>query len=159
MTVRFQIAHGVQQVPQRELLYRRTEHSFDMEPPPTRNFTSVLIDDLNIEIDDSGKVVSVWGLCPYTRWVEGTLIPPSAAVGTLFVKGSSPLARGVSVQVNRDKYLPTYVDRQSGWVKIEARRVSASAVRVFPGVIFEIDEHGDFCALWLRPRAQVLQAR
>lgn len=158
MTMRFQVARGVQQVPQRELLYRRKEYSFDMEPPPTQNFTSVLIDDLNIEIDDSGRVVSVWGVCPYTRWKEATLIPPSADVGTLYVNSGSPIARGVSAQVNRDKYLPTFVDRKSGWIKIEAKKAPASAVKVFPGVIFEIDEHGDFCALWLKPRTQVSPA-
>jgi hypothetical protein len=157
--MQFQIARGVQQIPQRDLLYRSKEYSFDMEPPPARNFTSVLIDDLNVEIDDSGRVVSIWGICPYTRWKDATLMPPSADVGTLFVNRGSPLARGVSVQVNRDKYLPTFVDRHSGWIKIEARKAPGSAVMVFPGVIFEIDDHGDFCALWLKPKMQASQGR
>ena len=61
MMVRFQVAHDVRQIPRRELVYRRNEYSFDMEPPPNRNFTSVLVDDLNIELDDTGRVVSVWG--------------------------------------------------------------------------------------------------
>lgn len=158
MMVRFQVARDVRQVPRRELVYRRNEYSFDMEPPPNRNFTSVLVDDLNIELDDTGRVVSVCGVCPYTRWKDATLRPPSAKVGAVSVNSDAPLARGVSVQVNQNKYLPTFFDRCSGWIKIEAKKEPALAIRVFSGVIFEMDEHGELCSLWLKPRTMSSQS-
>ena len=125
--VRFQVAHDVRQIPRRELVYRRNEYSFDMEPPPNRNFTSVLVDDLNIELDDTGRVVSVWGGA-YTRWKDAPLRRPSAKVGAVSVNSDAPLARGVSVQVNQNKYLPTFFDRCSGWIKIEAKKEPALAI-------------------------------
>lgn len=147
MTVRFQVVRDVRQVPRRESLYRRIEYSFDMEPPPNRNFSSVLIDDLNIEVDNKWRVVSVWGVCPYTRWKDATLRSPSAEVGAVSVNSDTPIARGVSVPVNQNKYLPTLFDQCSGWIKIEVKKEFGSAIRVFSGVIFEIDEHGELCSL------------
>jgi hypothetical protein len=57
------------------LVYRPEEFSFDITPAPLSGFTSVLLDDLNLEVDETGKVVSVWGLCPHTRWNDSLLTP------------------------------------------------------------------------------------
>lgn len=151
--MKFEIASGVEQVPERALVYRRQDYSFDMLPPLRGGFTSVLIDDLNLEVDDSGRVISVWGMCPHTRWIDATLAPPPAKVGALFVIPERPFSRGVSVQVNSTKYLPTYADQRSGWVQIRGQSGPVSAVKVFSGVIFEIGESGQFCSLWLRPQS------
>lgn len=152
MTVKFEMASGVEQIPVRALVYRPQEYSFDMVPPLKGGFTSVLIDDLNMEVDDSGKVISVWGMCPHTRWVDASLVPPAAKVGALFVSSEGQLLRGVSVQVNGTKYLPTYADRRSGWVQIRSSAAPATAIQVFSGVVVEIDEHGQFASLWLQPQ-------
>lgn len=132
-------------------MYRPEEYSFDVEPPPGRSFTSVLLDDLNVEIDETGRVISVWGMCPHTKWSPTRLTPPEAAFGDIFFVPDAPLSRGVSVQLNRDKYLPVQVDRASGWLRIQGRGAPASAVKLQPGIIFEITEEGQLCALWLQP--------
>lgn len=159
MTIRFEIARCAGQITNSTLVYRSEEYSFGMAPPPRSSFTSALIDDLNLEVDESGKVISVWGMCPYTRWKERVLQPPVADVGALFAIPDRPFLPGVSVQVNSKKYLPTYVDRVSGWVHIKAECVPATAVTVFPGVIVEIDEHGQFCSLWLKPHHGIKRTR
>lgn len=155
MTVKFEMASSVEQIPVRVLVYRPEDYSFDMVPPMKGGFTSVLIDDLNMEVDDSGKVISVWGMCPHTRWMDATLVPPAARVGALFVISKRKLSRGVSVQVNSTRYLPTYADRKSGWVQIRGSSAPASAIEVFSGVIVEIDEDGQFCSIWLQPQQSV----
>ena len=89
--LRFRIDRSVRRTPNSVLVYRPEEYSFDMEPAPSRSFTSVLVDDLNLEIDEAGKVISVWGMCPHTRWVETTLARPEAERGDIvFVLDAPP---------------------------------------------------------------------
>jgi hypothetical protein len=152
MSTQFEIAYGVAQITSGTLVYRPEEYSFDMEPAPAKSFTSILIDDLNMEVDEAGRVISIWGLCPHTRWTEAKLTLPSSQKGVVLAISDRPLLRGVSVRLNRVKYLPTYVDRDSGWVRIKATPLPAAAVEMFPGVIVEIDDHGQFSSLWLQPR-------
>jgi len=134
------------------LVYRPEEYSFDVEPAPGGGFTSILVDDLNLEVDELGRVISVWGLCPHTRWVEAKLAPPEADFGDVFVSDVQ-LSRGVSIRLNHNKYLPVHVDPESGWVRIRGEGIAAaSSVKLLPGVIFEITEQGQFCSLWLMSR-------
>jgi hypothetical protein len=136
------------------LVYRPNEFSFDVIPAPHSGFTSVLLDDLNLEVDEAGKVVSVWGLCPHTRWKEANLAPPEAAYGELFIMADKPLKRAVSLRLTTGKtYHPTFVDRSRGWVKIQGAPNPESAVMIIPGVIFEISQQGEFCTLWLHPQS------
>jgi hypothetical protein len=67
------------------LVYRPEELSFDLSPAPLLGFTSVLVDDLNLEVNEAGKVVSVWGMCPHTRWSDALLASPQALGGELFI--------------------------------------------------------------------------
>lgn len=40
---------------------RPEEHSSDVDPPPGGTFTSALLDDLNLQVDDAGRAISVLG--------------------------------------------------------------------------------------------------
>jgi hypothetical protein len=111
-----------------------------------------LLDDLNLEVDNDGRIVSVWGMCPHTRWQSASLTVPEASFGEVFVVPDAPLSRGVSVRVNREKYLPVQVDDASGWVRVGGQETPVTAVKLLPGVIFELTEQGQISALWLRPQ-------
>jgi len=152
MITRFEIAHGVGLIPNSVLVYRPEEYSFDLEPGPTKRFTSILINDLNLEVDEAGRVIAVWGLCPHTRWTETRLIAPPTETGVLFAISDRPLLPGVSVRLDTAKYLPTYVDRSTGWVRVKGEPASAASVMVFPGVIIDIGREGQFSSIWLHPR-------
>jgi hypothetical protein len=80
------------------------------------------------------------------------LTPPDATFGDVFFIPDAPLLRGISVRLNQGGYLPVLADQKSGWILIEAPGKPASAVKPLPGVIFEISEQGQLCALWLKPR-------
>jgi len=147
----FRIDRTQSRIPNSILVYRPQEYSFDVEPSPEGSFTSVLLDDLNLEVDEAGKVISVWGLCPHTRWSPANLCAPEAVSGELFVVPDGPLMPGISVRLTRGSYLPVQVDKATGWVCIGSRESSAAAVTVFPGVIFELSEQGQITALWLKP--------
>jgi len=130
-----------------------------MNPTPSGGFTSALLDDLNLELDIEGRVISVWGLCPHTRWKEADLMPPDAEFGELFVVPSVPLKAGVSVPINDKKYWPVLVDPSSGWVRVTSEATATataavgttSLVKIMPGVIVQITEEGKLAGLWLRP--------
>jgi len=77
-------------------------------------------------------------------------MPPEANIGSIFVTSDLPFQRGASQMIESER-LPTYVDRDSGWVKIEGLVTPTSATTVLRGVIVEIGADGRFGALWLRP--------
>src|SRR5690349_3175705 len=152
----FRIAQQSTITSKANLIYRPKEFSFDVLPTPPSGFTSILVDDLNLEVDETGKVVSVWGLCSHTRWKEAALVPPQAAYGDLIVVTDKPFQRGVSLRLTPAKeYRPVFVDRRSGWVKVQGAPNPNAPVMIIPGVIFEIGHQGEFCALWLHPQSGI----
>lgn len=150
--MRFRTEPSTHRKPSSILVYRPEEYSFDVEPASGRGFTSILVDDLNLEVNELGRVISVWGLCPHTRWIEVKLTPPESDFGDVFFVSDVQLSRGVSVRLNHNKYLPVHVDPGSGWVCILGEGTAASSVKLLPGVIFEITDQGQFCSLWLMSR-------
>jgi len=156
-SVRFQVAATTDQISNAVLVYRADEYSFDVEPLPCGGFTSALINDVSLELDRDGRVISIWGLCPYSRWKIADLSPPHAEFGNVFAVSDTPLRPGVSVRVNESGYWPVLVDPSSGWVrmgsevKAEREAASNSSVKIIPGVIVEITRDGEFFALWLKP--------
>jgi len=154
--MRFRIKQAAPATTNSVLVYRPHEYSFDVTPDPPGGFTSFLLDDLSLEVDAGGKIISVWGMCPHTRWVDAILVPPKADFGEVFVEIDAPLQRGVSPRLTpAGIYLPTAVDRSSGWVQIQGATNPASAVMIIPGVVFEIGAQGEFCSLWLRPQGGI----
>ena len=138
-------------MPVGNLVYRADEYSFDFEPAPLGALTSVLINDLNLELDGDGRLVSVWGMCPYPTWKRTSLTLPSAENGEVFFVSDLPLVRGVSVPVNKIGTWPVYVDLASGWVRVASGGAAAAAVKPLPGVIVETTWEDDIASLWLMP--------
>jgi hypothetical protein len=151
MTIRFDIEPGIDPIHDRKLVYRSNEYSFDTVSLPGSGFTSVLLDDLNVEMDASYRVCGIWGLCPNTRWIEQALTPPHAQQGALVVVSDHSFERGVSVRLNGKGYLPVHVDSRTGWIQVKGDLSPAVAIEIFSGVIFELTADGQFCALWLKP--------
>ena len=46
------------------LIYRDEDYSFDVEPLYGTGESSIMINDLQLEIDHEGRVLYAWGLCP-----------------------------------------------------------------------------------------------
>jgi hypothetical protein len=152
MKARFDVTYGEDGDPGRSLVYRHEEYSFDTLISRGEGFTSVLLDDLNIELDESGQVVAIWGLCPHTRWEACALVSPEAQKGSLSFVCDRPLTRGVSVRLNQAKYLPVLFDEATGWVQVKGEGTPSLAVAIFPGVIFELTGQGEVANLWLKPQ-------
>jgi hypothetical protein len=156
MRMRFRIDTSTDRRPTSSvLLYRPEEYSFDTEPAPSGAFTSVLVDDLNLEIDEGGRIVSIWGMCPHTRWISAPLVPPTAQPGDVYFVADGPISKGVSIPLNHGAYLPVQADRKSGWVRIQGEGAPDFSVEPLGGVIFEITGEGQLCSLWLKSRGEI----
>lgn len=135
------------------LSYQPAEYAFDVEPKPLAAWTTILINDLNLEINEAGKIVSVWGLCPHTSWSERSLSLPNARYGDIGVESDVPFDKGVSVRLtSQGVYLPAFVDWNTGCVKIEGTHRPVVAATIIPGVTIELGQGGELASVWLAPQ-------
>jgi hypothetical protein len=139
------------------LVYRSIDYSFDVEPV-VPGFTSILLGTLSMEVNDVGKIVSAWGLCPHTGWVSTQLSPPHAEFGDVFAMTTSPLLRGSGIALRQCSNPVIEIDRGSGWLRIAEKGVIEQnativqfAIKILPGIIMEIDRQNQFLSLWLKP--------
>ena len=133
------------------LVYRPAEYSFDVAPPLIGGRASILVNDLSLELDDIGHVVSVWGICPHPTWKTVSLEPPSADFGEILVIMDDPIMKGTSIRLNEQERWPVFADSSSGWVRVTGSGNPASAVKICTGIIFEVDRENHLCAIWLKP--------
>jgi hypothetical protein len=150
--MRFRTAPLTHRIPNNVLVYRPEEFSFAVEPPANCSGRSILVNDLNLELDDDDRVIAVWGMCPHTRWTNMSLTPPPANFGEVFASLDAPLPRGVSTRLNSQRRWPVFADPFSGWVRITGEEPAATAAKVAAGMILEFDSEGNLNSLWLRPK-------
>lgn len=135
----------------RQVIYRISEHSFDVEPASLEGFTSLLINDLNLELDKKGQIISVWGLCPRKHWLPANLSPPQARPATICIGDIASIKPNVSIRLNAEPW-PVYVDTVSGWVRIAAKdRIGVYFAELFLGAILGFDDKWHLVELWLKP--------
>ena len=89
------------------LVYRRTEFSFDTVGRKCNGLSSILLNDLQLEVDESKRICAVLGLCPHTTWEEANVLPPNPKQGALvygkdLIPGVSVRAGGFSVGLNSE---------------------------------------------------------
>ncbi|HET9638265.1 MAG TPA: hypothetical protein VFP12_03580 [Allosphingosinicella sp.] len=134
------------------VFYREEDFAFDTVPAAVSTFTSILLDDVNLEVDEIGKVIAIWGLCPHTMWKEAILIPPAVPAGELLVQNDLPLEQGVSIRISlAGKHLATYLDKNNGWVKIEHKCEVEMSVHILPNVIVDLGPDREIAQLWIKP--------
>jgi hypothetical protein len=136
------------------IVYRPDEYSFATIGETTPGFTSLLVDDLQLEVDAEGRVVGVWGMCPHTRWQRAVVAPPPAQPGIIRHQSASELLSGVSRSLfPRPKdYFLVFADPASGWVHTDCGKDVARAVRIFEGAILGFDKQSELAGLWLHPK-------
>jgi hypothetical protein len=134
------------------IFYRSEEFAFDTVPAPVSDCASVLLDDVNLELDGMGKVVSIWGLCPHTSWKKAMLSPPEAKAGEIIALYEQPLKPGISSRITpAGMHLDTYFDQKNGWVMIKRSDNVATSVCIMPGVIIDLDAKEELATLWIKP--------
>ena len=91
------------------LVYRPEDYSFDVEPLDGTGDTSIMINDLQLEIDHEGKIIYVWGLCPLIKYEETNEFPLKYKPGSLVAMLDKPPIPGISYRLNENERWPIYI--------------------------------------------------
>jgi hypothetical protein len=135
-----------------QLVYRRSEYSFDVEPHPAGGVASLLVNDVQIEIDADGRLLYVWGLCPHVSWKVASFATPAASPGQLlYIEGK--VVPGVSMRLNGGNRWAAGYDSSSQWLCIGDASSRQEGVAFAPGAVAVLSGNG-IVALWLRPKMQ-----
>lgn len=135
------------------LLYFRSEFSLDTEPKPLGGVASLLINDVQLEINEDGRLLYVWGYCPEQSWRTAVLKPPEATGAQLRWKGRS-IPRGASLRLNESGPWDILFDPIGHNLRIGSTIVGGQFVAFAPGATAELS-HGSLVCLWLKLSARV----
>ncbi len=134
------------------LVYRAEDYSFDVEPLDGSGDTSIMINDLQFEIDHEGKIMYVWGLCPLIEYNETDEAPKNYEFNSLVVLLDKPLMPGISYRLNEKERWPIYINKEKGWVCLGNPEVKSKQLIEFaPNCVATMDGQ-ELIAVWLHPK-------
>lgn len=134
-----------------KLIYQEDEYSFDTERLEVAGFTSILINDLQLEIDDKGEIGYVWGYCPLIEYEKTTIAPKEYKAKSLIVVLDKPLIPGVSHRLNDEKRWPIYINLKEGWVCIGDPKIENKELIEFAPNCIAAMSGEELLAVWLHP--------
>lgn len=132
------------------LLYVPDEYSFQTNMlTQTENYGSILINDLQIEVDHEGLLLYTWGYCPHSNWKDMDAMFPNVInkKRLCIEKWSNP--PGVSIRCNVNKWT-VKANRSTGWICLGPHDSAGEAIYFAPGSVAILDKY-EIRALWLRP--------
>jgi hypothetical protein len=134
-----------------EPLYRLGEYSFDTSMRDATAVSSILINDIQLEMNEAGNLLFVSGYSPDTNWRYLPLRDPRYFPGSVDALVGEPIEAGVSYRLGKPGDWPVTMDRQSGWVAV------GHTYPIMPGVEFARDtiiylDRQSLVALWIRPK-------
>jgi hypothetical protein len=123
----------------------------DVEPLNGTGDTSIMINDLQLEIDHEGKIIYVWGLCPLVKYEEIDNFPFEYKTGSLVALLDKPPVPGISYRLNEDRRWPIYINKKKGWVCLGNPATKGKQLVEFaPNCVATMDGQ-DLIAVWLYP--------
>ncbi len=134
------------------LLYRESEYSLEFDPLPVGGVTSVLIDYLNLEIDEEGNVLYVWGLAPKATWKDTEKIPPSYIQGGVQCH-LDKIIPGVSKMFNNISPWQMFFNKRSEWLFTgeDINYKGFEYIEFAQNCVAILSDSGELKGLWLRP--------
>lgn len=134
------------------LVYCGEEHSFTAVPQPSGGITSVLLNDLQLEIDDEGTVIYAWGLFPSVEKCDPTTFnPPEAIRRRLRFISDDDWTPGISIRINKRPW-DVFANAETGWVGVGNPNASSNSIGVeFAPNSIAVIERRSIVAVWLKP--------
>lgn len=133
------------------LVYRPDDYSFDIEPLEGTGDASIMINDLQLEIDHRGQVMYVWGLCPLLHYKKTKEFPLSYKSGSLLALLDTPPILGISYRLNEGQRWLFYINNEMGWVCLGTPETKNKQLIEFaPNCIATMDGQ-ELIAVWLHP--------
>ena len=160
--MRFKII-PTQKIPLGKVTYSSEDHSFDFERHNDLGLsvvTSLVIfhDYIQLDIDHTGRILWVWGLCPHQSWKPTKLLPPISMHGILNVNLNDiqnidgEITPGVSIRVPEAESWPVFVNKKQEWVCIGEPNISVLYEAVeFASHTIAVLVEGKLKAVWLHP--------
>lgn len=134
------------------LIYFEEEYSFDTELHDG-GFTSIMVNDLQLEIDDEGKIEYIWGLCPLIEYKETNEAPEQYESSSLVALLDKPPIPGISYRINEKERWPIYINKEKGLVCIGNPKVERKKMIEFvPNCAIATLEGQEIIAIWLTPK-------
>ena len=149
--MKFLIQKG-ETAPRFSLVYREEDYSFDIEPHDGNGFTSIMINDLQLEIDDEGKIIYIWGLCPLIKYEETNETPTNYESNSLVALLDKPPIPGISHRLNENERWPIYINKKKGWVCIGNPKINGKQMIEFVPNCVATLENQEITAIWLKPK-------
>jgi hypothetical protein len=134
------------------LIYRDEDYSFDIEPHNGSGFASILINDLQLEIDGEGRILYVWGLCPLIKYEKTDEVPQRHKANSLIALLNKTLIPGISHSLNENSRWPIYINKKKGWVCIGNPKTKNKQMIEFAPNCIATMEGQELTAIWLHPR-------
>jgi hypothetical protein len=136
-----------------KLVYVPDDFSFDTVNRQVPGATSILVNDIQIEISIDHLAIGIWGMCPHTTWQQGSVPKPTSKIGRLWFEGE--LKPGISIRATRPgKYWPTTFDPSSGWLHVGHDTLADDqAIEFVEGCIVDL-RGGKIIGLRLHPARQ-----
>ena len=133
-----------------KLVYSADDFSFDTINRRIPGATSVLVNDIQIELSIDHLAIAVWGMCPHTTWKKGHVFKPMSKLGSLWFEGD--LTPGISIRVTQpSEYWPVIFDPHSGWLNIgHGLLADDHAIEFVKGCIVTL-RGGEIANLFLQP--------
>lgn len=135
-----------------DLVYYSDEFSLDTRNRKDCGITSILVNDVQLEINEDGIVCAVWGMCPHTVWKEDSISLPRYKPGALLL--DEELCPGVSLRLNKpESSWAIRHDSKFGWIVLSPgdEKTFVEAVEFLPNCIAALHEKRLVC-LWLKPK-------
>lgn len=134
------------------LIYRDDDYSFDIEPLDGSGDSSIMINDLQLEIDYDGKIIYVWGYCPLIKYEETNEIPKNYKSNSLVALLDKPPIPGISYRLNEKERWPIYINKKKGWVCIgNPRSLGEQSIEFISNCVAVLDKQ-EIVAIWLKPK-------
>lgn len=133
------------------LLYRRNDLSFDSEPLSEMSFSSIQINELQLEIDHDGNILYVWGYCPLFSCLNIITTPVTFTSHCLQVTTEIEFVPGISIKYNEDTRWPIYMNKEQGWICIGNPTVENVQMVLFAPNSVATFENEKLIAVWLKP--------
>ncbi len=134
------------------LVYRAEDYSFDVEPLDGTGDSSIMINDLQLEIDHEGKIMYVWGFCPLIEYQKTDQVPVEYKTCTLVALLDKPPTLDISYRLNENNRWPIYINKGKGWVCIGNPTIQGrNLIEFSPNCVATMDRE-ELIAVWLHPK-------
>lgn len=102
-----------------QITYDEESYSFEVIGDKPDSVSSYLLNDINLEVSQSGTILYIWGLCPNTLWKQMDIDPGKLISGKVIIKDTdTKITPGISKRINPNKRWEVFANPETGWLCI-----------------------------------------